>query len=251
MPEFTRQLKICESSNKLILYGDGFPLLFQFMKYVVYLFIAMFILQGVYLFIVLVGFYFTQKHTEGATLTNLLSVDVIVNKEGEVNETLVILYEVVAMLLNFLLIILTCIFWVKQMKYKNSLDTDAKTDADFAVMFQNLPLSTTKTQLHELVAAAGVDDNDIVYTNKCFEHQHILKLKQQQYYWLTMKKSLEAFRERHKDKMSQEQLAEFYPKRTMFTWPPWRKFPREVTIEEKLNEIHVELMSEENQQVKY
>lgn len=251
VPEYTELIPLCGPPSKLIQYGDGFPLLFQFMKYVTYLFIALFIIQGIYFFIVIVILYFSKSDMSDFSIAKVLSVDIIVQEDGTSHKQLIIVYEVLAMLCNFALIILASFFWVQQIKYKNQLDENAKTDADFAVIFQNLPLDLNKDGLHKLINKAGVKDDSIVYTCKWYEFSHILNLKKKQFYWLHKLKYLEAFRRRHAHKLNTEELSNLYPKRSLLNWPPYKQFPTEDMIRQELKEVENELVWEENKEVNF
>lgn len=170
-------------------HGDGFPLLFQFIKFIVILFVSMFALQGVYFFIVSMIYYLDDENVgKDPNFFRILSVDIIVNEDGEIDHTLVRLYEVIALLTNILLMVITWIFWVKQINYRNLLDYNTKTDADFAVMMYNLPYDLLNSELRDtLKRNVGVDDSQIIYTNKCYEYDYILYLKSQQMKWLQYK----------------------------------------------------------------
>lgn len=208
----------------------------------------MFILQGLYFIIILIVF--DSRHEKNITFIQLISIEYLV-KSSEASKGVIFGYEVIVMLTNFLLILLTCVFWVKQVKYKHSLDEKSSTDADFAVMFQNLPLDTSKKDLHELVKKAGVDPECIVYSCKCYEFRHILNLKKQQFRWLLKKKYLEMFREKHHKEVTADKLSELYPSRSLFNWPPWKKFPKQEEIEAKLDSLQDQLMEENMREVKY
>lgn len=92
----------------MIEYGEGFPLLFQFIKFIVILFVCMFALQGVYFFVVSMIYYLDDDNAgEDPNFFRILSVDIIVNENGEIDSTLVTLYEVMALLTNILLMIIT------------------------------------------------------------------------------------------------------------------------------------------------
>ena len=51
LPEYTRRLRLWESPSLLIEHGDGFPLLFQFLKFLAAMFTVKFILLGLFGFI--------------------------------------------------------------------------------------------------------------------------------------------------------------------------------------------------------
>ena len=86
------------------------------------------------------------------------------------------------------------IYWIFQDRYVNTLDENTKTDADFAVMIINLPTSLLNNELRNSIEKTGVSESQIIYINKCYRFDHILKLKQQQLYWLQKYKYLEVYR---------------------------------------------------------
>lgn len=87
-----------------------------------------------------------------------------------------------------------CIFWVFQDRYVKLLDEETQTDADFAVMFINLPHTLLNNELRKAIENTGIKESDIIYINKWYRFDHILKLKKQQLYWLQKQKYLEVYR---------------------------------------------------------
>lgn len=112
------------------------------------MFISMFLLQGAYFFVSMLVLRADGHSNESINLTNVLSVDYIVDEDKhDIDQTLVTIYEWLAFSTNLLIIVLTCIFWVKQIQYKDKLDKNAKTDSDFGVMIYNLPKSHLNSDL--------------------------------------------------------------------------------------------------------
>jgi hypothetical protein len=246
-PKFRRQVGIWENPRILMEHGDGFPLLFQFMKFIIILFVWMFIFQGIYFFIVNMIFFFEED--KNFTITNFLSVDIIIEDE-KASDTLIRIYEAIALLTNLMLMVITWIFWIRQKHYKENLDKTHKTDADFWVMMYNLPkdmiCSTLKSTLIDVV---GVNESDIIYINKWYEYDHILKIKQEQVKWMLIKKHLEVYR--NKKQENGEPYEDAYPSRRLLSTNFWQKFPREETINEKLKHIKEELLQENNKMVSF
>ena len=149
-------------------HGDGFPLLFHFLKFIIFLFISMFVLQGLYFFISMLVFRGKGHSNENINLVNVLSVDYIVDEEqNDIDRTLVSVYEWLALSTNVLVMILTCVFWVKQVQYKVKLDQNTKTDSDFGVMMYNLPKCHLSSELKKKVAQnTGLPDSEFIYSNK-------------------------------------------------------------------------------------
>lgn len=48
LPEYTKRISLCDSPSKLIEHGDGFPLLFQSLKFMGSLFVVKFIMLGLF-----------------------------------------------------------------------------------------------------------------------------------------------------------------------------------------------------------
>ena len=122
LPEHTRQLGLCESPQNLIEHGDGFPLLFQFLKFIIIMFISVLILQGIFFILASI----IESDRRDITLVNLLSVHVIVERDANgkhiADDTLINLYEYLTLLTNILQMILIAIFWVKQERLRTDLD---------------------------------------------------------------------------------------------------------------------------------
>lgn len=84
---------------------------------------------------------------------------------------------------------------MKQYKLTDKLDLQNLTDADFAVMVYNLPKGLLGSDLRQhIVRTAEIENDDIIYLNKCYKYDQILKLKRQQFKWLQLKTDLEIFR---------------------------------------------------------
>ena len=149
------------------------------------------------------------------------------------------------------MILFTWGFWVKQNKYKNELDEESITDGDFAVMFQNLPIDISKSSLHQLIIDADVDPGNIVYTNKWYRINNIIKYQKQREFWMHKLKYLEMFRQRYAQDNTQQQLEELYPKRNLLSRPPFARFPTEKEIKDNLEEVEKELNKDNNQKVIY
>ncbi len=140
-----------------------------------------------------------ERDNNNINLVNLFSVSIIVEKDAngdhETSNTLLTIYIILTFLTNILIIVIVCIFWVKQQKLKNTLDLDNLTDADFALVLYNLPSDILNGQLRShIVQTAGIENNDIIYLNRLYEYDKILKLKKEQFKWLQLKTDLEAFR---------------------------------------------------------
>lgn len=86
-------------------HGDGFPLLFQFFKFIVLLFTSMFVFQGAYF--IFVTIYYFSREDDRFKFSNSTSVDIIVDDDGEIDDELVLVYEIIAFLTNLLIIALT------------------------------------------------------------------------------------------------------------------------------------------------
>lgn len=194
-PEFSSYIGIWETESKIIEYGDGFPLLFQFIRFNIWIFTLLFFIQGVYMLSVGIVLY-TTNYGENVSLISLFSVVSIMDSSHNVNQPLIYIYEAISLISNFSLIVFISFMWIKQAKYKNYLDENATTDADYAVMFKNLPLDISKNELYELITRTGVEESNIVYHNKWYAFEHILKLKKQQFFWLQKRKYLEFFRQK-------------------------------------------------------
>jgi hypothetical protein len=137
------------------------------------------------------------------------------------------------------------------MRYVHFLDEQSITDSDFAVMFFNLPLDITRIDLHKLIKDAKVNPENIVYTNKCYDFKHVLKLKHKQFYWLKKIKYLEAYRKGFEGKISDKDLRDIYPPRSILNWPPFKKFPKEATVIENLESLHSKLSQDKYKEVQY
>ena len=132
-PEFSRYVGLWETEDKLIEYGDGFPLLFQFIRFNILIFILLFIIQGIYMVVVGIILYNSESGKD-VSLISLFSVVAIMDTNLNINQSLVYAYEALALISNFFLILFISYMWVKQAKYKNNLDENASTDADYAVI---------------------------------------------------------------------------------------------------------------------
>lgn len=220
-PEFSRNIGLWEKEDKLIEYGDGYPLLFQFIRQIIWLFVYVFIIQGIYMIILGIVLYRTVLY-ESVTFISFLSIQAIENPNDKFNQSIVIIYEVLSMITNFFTIGYICFLWVNEARYKNLLDEKTITDADYAVMLYNLPINISKPKLFEIIKRSGVDESNVIYTNKWFDFEKILKLKKKQYHWLHKKKLLEVFRSKKK-KMGFKDYKTLYPNNILTKWPPCSK----------------------------
>lgn len=104
LPEYTRKLGMCESTDNLIEHGDGFPLLFQFLGFLVLLFTLLFVFQGVFFYIALL----VELDGQDLSVVNLFSVDVVVSKDADgkhtAHEGLVVVYTVLTFVTNLVII---------------------------------------------------------------------------------------------------------------------------------------------------
>jgi hypothetical protein len=65
----------------------------------------------------------------------------------------------------------------------------------------NLPENTLSGALRQhIVRTAQIENDDIIYLNKCFQYDKVLRLKRQQFKWLQMKTDLVAFRNKLREK---------------------------------------------------
>ena len=199
--------------------------------------------------IVLLILYETEEHND-VSMTSIMSVNIIMDGKGNTKKGLAIAYEVIFFLTNILLMVFTCLFWIKQEKYKNKLDEDNQTDADYAVMIKNLPVGLKNSELKAVLAQNGIDEEGIIYINKCFKIDHIMKLKKEQFEWVHKKKYLEVFR-RMRQEEGDPDFGSAYPPRSILDFPSCKKFPTEDQIVEKLEGIQKELLDENNQKVEY
>jgi len=246
-PEFTRKVGYCEDPRVMIEHGDGFPLLFQFIKYVAALFAGMLIFQGIFFFIVNMYHFFSES--VNFTLANFISANNIIG-DKELGTDIIYVYEVSALLTNIVMIAMTIIFWFRQQAFVDGLDSEAKTDSDYGVMITNLPYTTLSSELRNiLIERVGLMDEDIVYINKCYEYDYILNLKKEQIKWLQLKKDLEVYREKKKE--NNEPYEDAYPPSLTFSFNPCKKYPREHEIIAKLEEVNNELLQENNKLVQY
>jgi hypothetical protein len=106
------------------------------------------------------------KNNTQMTFAKVFSIDSIINDAGGDSGPIMHIYEVIAMITNFVIILSICVFWVKQARYQRDLDIESKTDADYAVMIRNLPIDIKYSQLRAGLLKAGIKDSDIIYTNK-------------------------------------------------------------------------------------
>ena len=172
------------------------------------LFTIIFVFQGLFF----LGVVLHEKNNEDFSLVNIFSVDIIVKKEDhdndpntrnehKVSDTLLDIYLISNLCTNILIIILVSIFWIKQQKLKLKLDFENLTDADFALIMYNLPENTLSGTLRQhIVRTAEIKNDDIIYLNKCYQYDKVLKLKTQQFKWLQMKTDLDAFRNKLREK---------------------------------------------------
>ena len=156
------------------------------------------------------------------TFISILSIQAIDDPLGKFNQSVVIIYEILSMLTTFFIIGYIWYMWIQEERYKNLLDEKTITDADYTVMLYNLPIDISKPQLLEIIKRAGIEESNIVYTNKWFEFDKILKLKKKQYDWLYKKKHLEVYRNK-KRKMGDADYKTKYPKASILTCPPFKK----------------------------
>jgi hypothetical protein len=243
-PEYSRPIGYWEPSKMLMPYGDGFPLLFQFMKFIIIMFVSLFIVQGIYTLIVL-SLYWADGHTTDESFAEYLSIKLVVEEEDKVDDDLRFVYEWIAFISTMFLIILTCFFWVKQTKYQRFLDEDNKTDADYAVMFTNLPKDMKRAELIDIVTRTGVSEDSIIYTNRCYNIEHIMKMKNQRLTWLQRKKYLELYRNKKKEE-GYENYKEKYPPKKLISLRPCLSHPTDEEIKENLKRISDELLNDNN-----
>lgn len=229
-PEYSRPFRLWESPKKMIQYGDGFPLLFQFMRYIMILFTMLFFVQG--LFNLLIAIIYWSKNNSSINLSKIFSIDSILNDTGNERDTIVVIYEVIAMLANFSIIALVWILWIKQEKFKNQLDEAAKTDADYAIMIENLPQNVKNGQIREALYSCGITDYDIIYSNKWFVFDKILKLKRQQLDWYQKRKYLAIYREIQR-KNDHSYWKTVYPPTSFFTTGSCKGYPTGKIIVQK------------------
>lgn len=235
----------------MIEYGDGFPLLFQFIKYLISLFCVMFLFQGVAYIVLVIVYFATGDRNREVNFTNIVSINIIVHSESDINDELALAYELIALFNTLVLILWTAAFWIRQIKYRNKLDENIKTDGDFAILMSNLPNDITKTQIREILYRVdGIDDSRIIYINRAYKFDHILKLKKKQLNWLEKLQYLHNYRELKREE-GHEDWQNAYPKTRLVSKPPCKPFPREEKIHENLQEIEEELEKEENQKVQY
>jgi hypothetical protein len=188
LPDNKRKVGLWEDTKLLIEYGDGFPLLFQFIKCIIILFACMFLIQGLYFYSIIVISYYLADSNPDNTFINWLSVRLML-EDGEIDNTLVDVYEAILLITNMLMMVLACVLWIRQAKSKHYLDKNNKTDSDFAVMIANLPHTILNSDIRKaLVENAGVDERNIVYFNKWYEYDEILRLKKQQQIYMQKKK---------------------------------------------------------------
>lgn len=249
LPKHSRAIGLWEKGENLIKYGDGYWLLFQFLKFIITIFVLMFIIQGVFLYIWSVILYSIGKKKD-INFVSMLSVDGIMDDDGNIINELEFLYNLIFMLTNLALMISLWVFWVKQEKYNNYLDEQTKTDADFAVMFKGLAQDFTSKQLKTQLIDIGIKEENIIYVNKCFKIDHIMNLKKKQFKWLHKKMYLQVFRKKMAER-GHEDLSELYPPRSILRWPPCAKYPSLEEINENLEQIQNELLDEHNQKVSY
>lgn len=104
LPEYTRKLGMCESTDHLIEHGDGFPLLFQFLGFLVLLFTLLFVFQGIFFYIALL----VELDGQDLSVVNLFSVDVVVDKGADGKHTapdgLIIVYTALTFVTNLVII---------------------------------------------------------------------------------------------------------------------------------------------------
>lgn len=129
-----------------------------------------------------------------------------------------------------------CIFWVKQVKYRQKLTDLTVTDSAYTLMLENLPKDATYAQIIDFLKSAGLSEHKIVYINRCYKFNHIWNLKRKEIYWLEKLKHLEAFRERRKQE-GVENYDILYPSTKIISLKPFIRFPREELIKEKLEEV--------------
>lgn len=138
---------------------------------------------------------FLVKEKSGdLSISNLFSIKTIINDQTGVNNTLITVYEVIELVSIIIIMIMIGIFWVFQDRYVKLLDEETQTDADFAVMFINLPHNLLNNDLRIAIQNTGIKESNIVYINKWYRFDHILKLKEQQLYWMQKQKYLEVYR---------------------------------------------------------
>lgn len=250
-PDQTRYLGLWEDTKLLIAHGDGFPLLFQFLRFIVLLFVLMFIFQGIYFFIVMVVLWSEgDLENRKASIVDILSIDYLVNGENgnEIDQKLVVVYEVLSLLTNIMIIVMIWVFWILQIKLKVKLDEKNKTDADFAVMMYNLPKEITTSDLRKkIIQNIQIQDSDIIYVNKCYEYDKILKIKQNQLKWLQLKMYLYVYRKKKEE--SGKEFENAYPKSAGFN--PCKKFPSEKVIDEHIDQIEKDLVNSKNTLANY
>lgn len=220
-PKFSRNIGLCENEDKLILYGDGYPLLFYFIKQIIMLFVFVFLIQGIYMMIVGIVLYRSVLN-KSVTFISFLSIEAIDNPQGKFSQSIVVIYEILSMITNFFTIGYIWFMWIREARYKNMLDEKNITDADYAVMLYNLPIDISKPKLFEIIQRSGVEESNVIYTNKWFDFEKILKLKKRQYFWLHKKKLLEVFRNKKK-RMGFSDYKTLYPNNILTKWPPCTK----------------------------
>jgi len=209
-PEFSTQIALWDSPILLIQYGDAFPLMFHFLKFLILLLWAIFVFQGG-LFLILIIIYFSSGYTsEGVTYANYFSLHLIVGTDLDQNLTFIYAYDSINMMTLLLIIFCVCIFWIKQVKYQRELDEHDKTDADFAVFVRNLPRNAKNSHIISAFGRAGISKDNIVYINRWYDFGNILKLKYSEIYWTEKYKHLKAFRKwKEEQRAKRDQVFDF------------------------------------------
>lgn len=102
-PDASKQLGLLEAPDKLISYGDGFPLLFQFMKFIIIFLIVVFAFQGLCFLLLITIIFMRDNSTEDVDLDHFFSISLI-QKEADEYPEIVYAYDTISMFTNFLVI---------------------------------------------------------------------------------------------------------------------------------------------------
>jgi hypothetical protein len=63
-------------------------------------------------------------------------------------------------------------------------------------MLTNLPRDLTRAELISVITRTGVKEEAIIYTNRCYDINHIMKIRDEQLNWLQIKKYLGLYRDK-------------------------------------------------------
>ena len=175
-PHAAKEFSLCANSTSIgKTYGVGFPLLFQFIRFNTLMYFLMFIITGI--FTMVISFVEIDKEESEWSIrwiTNRLSVNFIWDGDFDTTEWV---YLGLTQLLTYVFMITIVVYMMFQDRMVSYQDEITLSDADFSVMFHNLPHHATKQDIRSLITRTGLPEKELVYINMCYRAKKTLKNK--------------------------------------------------------------------------